>query len=302
MNVKQLLVAGIILLVAACSGGGDNEPDSVELLPDTDPSFRAASPVAAGTSLSDAGAMPFEQKLLISSFEENAFVRSSRLLTNVDFSRGRTGTSLEIETSRFGTFRQSPSSTVSDANVYLLNSESSRGRIVGGAVALDYSMIGSWLLSDDSNTVGVGAAGHAGLRRPPADMPGDRVVTYVGDALGFISDRNGAPKTPDLVAGVVVLNADFRGGSVTGLVDRLEGYDSDGSSYDLNQIELSGSISKARFSGRAEAQPSISRDAFSTGVSGPLNGQFCGPAAEEVGGVLTMEERGRQMVLSIGAR
>ena len=133
-----------------------------------------------------------------------------------------------------------------------------------------------------------------GARTPPANLPTGS-AGYEGRLRGEIWNANAAGwGTQTWVRGILRLQANFQDGQVSGRIEELQFEPQGEARYALpdgNVVEITGtSIGEARFeaewSGNDTNRSAAPHDTI-LGFSGSLIGEFYGPAADEVGGVLS---------------
>ena len=152
-----------------------------------------------------------------------------------------------------------------------------------------------------------GAFGYGfwGLETAAAAMPSGS-ASYAGEFVGLYLDPGltGEGRIGDMT-GAVALTADFDAqtvdGAITGIAMnvRTAGF-SGGANYAFNDIYLSATISGSSYAGEATTGAPKGLG-FAEGLSGPLDGAFHGPGAEETGGVLTIHSNDTFITGSYGA-
>ena len=163
-----------------------------------------------------------------------------------------------------------------------------------GSSEFDYFDINGWTLSRWGDTFeGVSVYG---ARTRPENLPTGS-ATYEGRITSRIweGDDPGYPSGQTRVQGALALNADFDNSRIDGLIDGLETQPADNStSYEAmavgNTIDISnGVIADGRFNADWAGNDTDANSALEDsirGFAGTMMGEFYGPAAEEVGGVM----------------
>ena len=163
-----------------------------------------------------------------------------------------------------------------------------------GSSEFDYFDINGWTLSRWGDTFeGVSVYG---ARTRPENLPTGS-ATYEGRITSRIweGDDPGYPSGQTRVQGALALNADFDNSRIDGLIDGLETQPADNStSYEAmavgNTIDISnGVIADGRFNADWAGNDTDANSALEDSIrdfAGTMMGEFYGPAAEEVGGVM----------------
>jgi hypothetical protein len=128
-------------------------------------------------------------------------------------------------------------------------------------------------------------------------MPTTGTATYNGFMDGYYA--NGANKIWSLT-GSTNLTADFAAAKITGEVNNISALGSLGTSS-FGNIAISGDIAGDTFSGTASSTGLNGVIPGNTSLSGSTLGQFYGPNAVEVGGVIRMSGGGGQAVGAFAA-
>ncbi len=158
---------------------------------------------------------------------------------------------------------------------------------------LEHLLYGAWLNpSADIGFLerGILAASVHGTFTPATAVPTAGGASYQGAATGFLVSADGSVRD---VSADVALNADFAAGSIafsSGAARELE------TGASRPEFATTGTlvISSTRFDGTGTA---------ANGWSGPVDGRFFGPAAEEVGGTLDLRGiRVERYLAAFGAR
>lgn len=201
---------------------------------------------------------------------------------------------------------------LSQANEQVVNSNRNvpiTFRPVSGLV-LDYTEAGVWATDRGTTTQSSMGGFFFGNESRTSDLPqvpGNLV--YNGQLVGEF--RSGAVNSA--VSGNVALTADFTtntvGGGITGItLDDLAGAPA------FNDLTISGTMANGRLANgstvTAGAVPVVALNTnnhLTAGASGPLNGRFYGPNAEEFGGALRVVEvrtnlQNRGLTGAIGAK
>ena len=149
--------------------------------------------------------------------------------------------------------------------------------------------------SGDSEYVTRGFLVH-GARTETVNLPAGE-ASYAGRMVGGIwksDDPEVSSRTS--VKGNLSLTADFLESTISGMIDGIETRGPDQSSYQTSNEELT-------ISGGSIADSTFTADLTGTGdedsrYEGDVSGQFFGPAAEEVGGVLEATHTGDSTILT----
>jgi hypothetical protein len=129
------------------------------------------------------------------------------------------------------------------------------------------------------------------------DMPTTDTATYNGFMDGYYA--NGANKIWSLT-GSTNLTADFAAAKITGEVNNISALGSFGTS-NFGNISINDDVVGDTFSGTASSAGLNGVIPGNTPLSGSTFGQFYGPSAVEVGGVIRMSGGGGQAVGAFAA-
>ena len=165
-------------------------------------------------------------------------------------------------------------------------------------VGLSYTTFGTWDVNatptaNQSYYVGTFGGGLAGVAQT-ASMPTSGSASYSGGAVGDVLKAG----TANAWYGNSSLTANFATNGITGSITNINAYGvgncsgtgnpCNTSSGTLNNINLTGTISGSAFSGTATAASGAGTAVDISGATGPLQGGFYGPSANEVAGTFHM--------------
>ena len=159
-----------------------------------------------------------------------------------------------------------------------------------GAQSLDSAAYGLWASGDTATTGRAGAFAFGNLT-PAASVPATGSATFNGTTLGVGGAANGS--TIYALQGKVQIIADFPGHSVTTNLTSL-GAQNISTNAVTSLPDLTG---KSTISGNAYAGPIAG-----TGLTGTINGNFYGSAAQETAGVWQASGSGNSWIGSYGAK
>jgi len=164
---------------------------------------------------------------------------------------------------------------------------------------------GSWFIRPDRGDP-VGGVWSTGFSTLPASIPTASFKLYFGDVGGLISEYHISDGgSVGLVDGNLSLSANYVtrtiSGSITGLRVGTDGIYRPGP---VNNLSFTATFSPGTNTYTGEVVSGSSPggpNAFQAGARGTISGQFFGPRAEEIGGVLTLSDGTSRLIISFSA-
>lgn len=175
--------------------------------------------------------------------------------------------------------------------------------VSGSTELFDYLGYGSWLVYDSTETVLLNSSPFiTGFHTPNSAMPSSGTATYSGSTRGQILINGGQlPGASAVVRGNGELTANFATNSVSGTLTNMVIPSATSSSFNWNNVSLSGTISGSSISGTSGVASTVSGSslAFSSGATGTIAGGFFGPQAEELGLIWTLRDANGSSAIGI---
>jgi hypothetical protein len=154
---------------------------------------------------------------------------------------------------------------------------------------LNYTMIGTWQVGTSDYWDYMFGWGATGFQAPRANLPTNGTATYGNPSSTFgtiyAPSSDGSLVQPASVSGHANINVDFGTGALGGTLTNMT-VQKGGVSTPWNDVNLSGSISftDAGITGATAATGSVAGQfGFSGSAKGQLQGNFFGPAGQEIG-------------------
>ena len=290
MRLRVLALVSASALLSACGGGGGGVA-STPTPPATPPTPPAPPPAQTNASLAD---LKYSE-----SFANDAATGSATFNASGTYQNGTSGTaaltvnynatdrSYTLSTGgRSQTFSPSDRDAVNSsaqADVYVRSGSSATDSLTltrpGSSGSLTYTYVGAgiWQRTANDKLSGSIDAFTYGVTTPAAGVPRTGSGSYIVDLLGVIAS-NGSVLGVHAIRGSGTLDVNFANGNIT-------------TSGNINASPLPGGGYAAPGSFMGTATLSSSANAFagtlrlseSEPFTGPLNGRFYGPAANEVG-------------------
>ena len=158
----------------------------------------------------------------------------------------------------------------------------------------EYQTFGLWdkNISDTSGHVGMFSVG---VTTPESSIPTSGTASYNGTAIGYASSPEGEIGLIDAKLNAV---ADFSNRSLAlSTTDTIVTLNLDGIDMSMPELNLSGALSYASGSGIFSGDVSTN-----LGPAGTATGRFYGPNANEIGGVISVQDNLGAIVMGFGAK